>query len=277
MNSKISLKLHSNPLFRFKPLVFAITSSLVLAACGGSSEDPFKPNPNPTPAPTPTNAAHCFDNALNYSVGNTVLINYLDYAQTDESLQPSQLTLSVTSNNASFNNQTGLILVNEKRASVSTTASNAWQSEQASYVRGPIPASGIASTVGSLLIIDNSSGTRISERAIVYQPLRVDQRRTLETGQSQTAVVAGTQQLVTAATSTEPAKDESTQFNRSLQITYNGDETLSLNGQELQACKFTTVEANQANIVEWIYRGLTLRKEVGSNLREEVTAISIQL
>lgn len=267
------MKKERNPLLAALAVPLVLISSLSLAACGGSSEDPFKPNPNPTPNPQPTTAARCFNNTLNYTVGNRLEITYRDYSQ-DENLQETRLVRTVTSNSASFNSQTGLTLINEKRNSVNTTLPGAWSSEQLTYVLGPITANGIVSTLGAEMLAVNNRNERLLESEILFVPAIADQRRTLESGKSLTTRLVGTQQLFRAATNTQPQVNETTQFNRSLQITYVGDEDIRVGSQNIKACIFKTAEANQPDSSEWVYGGLSLRKEVNGLLREQVTAIS---
>lgn len=269
------MKIHAQQLSRTTPLALAVASSILLAGClGGSSEDPFKPNPgNPgTPAVT---AASCFDNALNYTVGQAIELSYTNYAITPEELRLSAAKIQVLGNAASFEGQTNLLQIEDIRGSILASEANSWQTDLLTYIQRPIPSTGIVSTVGTVskTTRNNTSPTEVTITTI-YNPAITDQRRTLEVNQSLTQTLSGTEKRATPAIGNQAAVETSEPFSYTRTITFIGKENLPIGTQSVEACRFTTSSAGQPDTTEWVYRGQTMRKESNGSLVEQVTGFA---
>lgn len=268
------MKSHAQRLSYVKLLALPITSSLLLTAClGGSSEDPFKPGTNP---PASTTAASCFDNTLNYTVGNRITMDYTNFAITPVELQPSRAIIQVVRNTASFEGQTNLLLINELRGSLVETATDSWQLEQNNYVARTIPTTGIVTTVGYVSeSTSNNAATPTETITTLYNPASQDQRRTLQEGASLTQTLSGTSRVVTSATSSQTATDSTDDFTTTRNITFIGKENLQIGNQRVESCRFRVRVTGQPELTEWVYRGQTIRKDSGGRTTEQVTAFTV--
>lgn len=241
---------------------------------GGSSEDPFKPDPGSPGTPAVT-AASCFDNALNYTVGNAIELVYTNFAITPDELKLSNAKIQVLRNTASFEGQTNLLQIEDIRGSILTGESNSWQIDLDTYIQRPIPSTGIVTTVGTVskTTRNNASPAEVTITTI-YNPAITDQRRTLEVNKSLTQTLSGTEKRATLATNNQAAVETSEKFSYTRNITFIGKENLPIGTQSVEACRFKTTTAGQPDITEWVYRGLTIRKESNGSLVEQVTGFA---